>query len=140
VATLAFANRVNFNVHAKHQFYTDRLCPSASDVKNRGITPRAACDSGNWGKTDSDGGLLYPTFAKAFSQGKDPNKDRFSGNRLMLGGSLEVAIDRYFSTYVLVDFLPGQYTARAAFRDDVNGIMFDRDQLFYISAGGTLKL
>jgi hypothetical protein len=134
VATLAFANRVNFNVHAKYQFYTDRLCPSASDQSNRGIDERAACK--DWNQLDGDK-YRYPSFG---SKGKDPETNRFSGNRFMLGGSLEVAIDRYFSTYVLVDFLPGQYTARAAFKDDVNGIMFDRDQLFYISAGGTLKL
>lgn len=142
VATLAFANRVNFNVHLKHQFYTDRLCPTASDVKNRDITPRAACRMENWTDTNASGSeYTYATFKTAFDRdGKDPNKDRFSGQRLMLGGSLEVAIDRYLSTYVLVDFLPGQYDGRAAFKGDVNGIMFKRDPLFYITAGATLKL
>ena len=125
VATLSFANRVNFNVHAKYQFYTDQLCPTASDVNNRGITPRDACVK--W--------TNIPAF-----KGKDPQTNRSSGNRFMLGGSLEVAIDRYFSTYVTVDFLPGQYNGRAAFKNDVNSIMFDRDQLFYLGAGGTLKL
>lgn len=125
VATLAFANRVNFNVHAKYQFYTDQLCPTASDVKNRGITPRDACIK--W--------MTIPAFKNG-----DPQTNRSSGNRFMLGGSLEVAIDRYFSTYITVDFLPGQYNGRAAFKNDVNSIMFDRDQLFYLGAGGTLKL
>ncbi|MDX2021530.1 MAG: PEGA domain-containing protein [Deltaproteobacteria bacterium] len=138
VATLSFADRVNFTVHAKYQYYTDKLCPSAGEVR-RGVEPREACM--DWTNTTNpvvDGKLKNSLFQQ-WNQ-KDPGANRYSGNRLFVGGALEVAVDRYFSGYVTVDFLPGQFEGRKAFKDFSNSLMFERDPLFYLTAGLTLKL
>lgn len=127
VATLSFANRVNFSMHAHYQFYSDRLCPSSTDINRRDVTPRDACV--NW------------TMVRSFQRdNENPRDNRFSGHRFFLGGSLEVAIDRYVSAFAMVDFLPGQFEGRLAFRDDVNSVMFKSDQLVYALMGATLKL
>jgi hypothetical protein len=125
IASLSFNNIVTFSVHSFYQLYSDQVCPTKSATEKRDVQPRQECL--DW-------------MAWRFSGRKDPVENRFTASRVFLGGSLEVAIDRYFSVFAVLNFLPFQYKSRAAFRDEVNSIMFEQDSLAYGMLGGTLKL
>ena len=127
LATMSFSNIVHFTVDASLQYYSDRLCPSSDDI-SRDVEPREVCRE--WDTSDNN----------QIFDGRNPEKNRFSDMRFLVGGALEVVINRYFSAWVKLDFLPGQFNGRAAYKDKVNSALFERDQLVYTMAGATIKL
>ncbi len=122
-ASLSFNDIVTFTGHARLSYWNDRLCPSPQD-KSRGVDPRGAC-------TDYKN---VPGFA-----GKDPEVSRFADYRFYVGGSLEVAINRLMTAFLMMEFLPFQYDERLAFTDTINSVQLDNDPLAYGMAGVTFK-
>jgi len=127
IVTLSFADRVNLSLHGKYQYYSDRLCPDRESLNTGRQTLSGNC-------LDADNGDL-----RNFG-GTNPIESRFDGGRLLAGGSVEIAIDRYLSAWFTIDSLVAPKTGRRAFRRLANRTMFKRDTFNYLAAGLSLKM
>jgi len=128
VASLSFSDVATVSASARWSLWTDRFCPSAVEVTN-GVGQEDYCkeDAVNAAK----GQAIF---------GTDPNGKRFSGQRLYIGFAATAALDRLTSVFIQVEFVPGLApSSRDAFRGQVNGALFDKDPLFYGTAGLSLK-
>ena len=128
VASLSFSDVATVSASARWSLWTDRFCPSAVEVAN-GVGQEDYCkeDAVNAAK----GQAIF---------GTDPNGKRFSGQRLYIGFAATAAVDRLTSVFIQVEFVPGLApSSRDAFRGQVNGALFDKDPLFYGTAGLSLK-
>jgi hypothetical protein len=129
IASLGFNDVATVSATLRWSLWTDKFCPSATQVSN-GIKPEAYCGTG-------PGSYDMNLFAK------DPNTNRFGGNRLYLGLAVTAALDRYTSLFLQLEFLPApdtfNYDIRYAFDDRYNGAMLGHDPFYYGQAGVSLK-
>jgi hypothetical protein len=67
----------------------------------------------------------------------DP-RDRFTNTRFVLQGSVEIAILKYLSVFVMAEGVPGQ-SQRQQYRSIFDPAFTDNDFYFYFRVGATLK-
>jgi PEGA domain len=128
VASLSFSDVATVSASARWSLWTDRFCPSAVEVAN-GVGQEDYCKDD---AADAAKGMAI--------FGTNPNGKRFSGQRLYIGFAATAALDRLTSIFIQVEFVPGLApSSRDAFRGQVNGALFDKDPLFYGTAGLSLK-
>ena len=129
IVSLAFSDVAVVSGSVRYSGWTDRFCPSAVQVSN-GVGQEQYCK--DWGTSNTG-----PIFDK------NPNNNRFSGNRFYLGIGVTAALDRYMSLFLQLEFLPAPDTLspkpRYAFTDAVNSAMFEKDTYFYGTAGVSLS-
>jgi hypothetical protein len=127
IASLGFNDVATVSATLRWSLWTDKFCPSATQVSN-GIKPEQYCK--DW----AAGSDLFP---------KDPNTNRFGGNRLYLGLAVTAALDRYTSLFLQLEFLPApdtfNYDIRYSFDDRYNGAMLAHDPFYYGQVGVSLK-
>jgi hypothetical protein len=132
VASLAFSDVATVNGSVRYSVWSDKFCPSATQVSN-GVDQDAFCkDSAYW----------TPGPMQLFDA--DPNSNRFSGQRLYFGIGLTAAIDRFTSFFIQIEGLPFadqlSYKPRLAFMDAYNGALIAKnDHFVYGMAGISLK-
>jgi hypothetical protein len=131
IASLGFNDVATVSATLRWSLWTDKFCPSVTQQQN-GIKPEKYCGTAGAGDYDKN---LFPT--------KDPNSNRFGGNRLYLGLSVTAALDRYTSLFLQLEFLPApdtfNYDIRYAFDDRYNGAMLAHDPFYYGQVGISLK-
>ena len=130
VASLSFADIATFSIDLRFSAWTDQFCPSPDQLAN-GVGQDEICKEANWPAITEFGN-------------KNPAGERFGGSRLYAGLATVFAIDRRFSVFLKLDFLPGAGfitfpKPRLAYEDKFNSAMFEHDPLYYGSAGVTLK-
>jgi hypothetical protein len=130
VASLAFGDIATFSIDLRLSGWSDQMCPSAEQIAN-GVGQDDLCKDGMW--------QTVPEFG-----GKDPGSNRYGGWRLYSGLAVNFAIDRRFSVFLKLDFLPGAgiiafYKPRLAYEDKFNSVMFEHDPFYYGTAGITMK-
>jgi hypothetical protein len=130
IASLAFADVATVSATLRWSLWTDKFCPSSAQESN-GVKAEAYCGTagaGDWDKT------LFP---------KDPNTNRFGGNRIYLGIGATAALDRYTSLFLQLEVLPApdtfSYEERYAFDNKYNGVMPGKDPFYYGQVGISLK-
>jgi hypothetical protein len=128
IASLAFSDVATVSATARFSAWTDRFCPTATQVMN-GVGQEDYCkDATKWGA------IFGP---------ENPNTQRFSGKRLYLGIGATAALDRYTSVFLHLEFLPAPDTfsppPRLAFTDAVNSAMPQKDPFIYGTIGISLK-
>jgi hypothetical protein len=132
VASLAFSDVATVNGSIRYSVWSDKFCPSSTQVSN-GVDQDAFCkDSAYW----------TPGPMQLFDA--DPNSNRFSGQRLYFGIGLTAAIDRFTSFFIQIEGLPFadqlSYKPRLAFMDAYNGALIAKnDHFVYGMAGISLK-
>jgi hypothetical protein len=133
IASLAFSDVATVNGSIRYSAWTDKFCPSPTQVSN-GVDQDAFCkDMGYW--TPGNPMQLFD---------QDPNNNRFSGQRLYFGIGITAAIDRFTSFFLQVEGLPFadqlSYKPRLAFMDAYNGALIAKnDHFVYGMAGISLK-
>jgi hypothetical protein len=135
IASLAFSDVATVSATVRWSLWTDKFCPSAAQVQN-GIKPEQYClDYG-------DQTAMGHAAAQALFE-KDPNNNRFGGNRVYLGIGATAALDRYTSLFLQLEFLPApdtfSYDIRKQFDSRYNGAMLGHDPFYYGSIGVSLK-
>ncbi|HVZ72301.1 MAG TPA: PEGA domain-containing protein [Polyangia bacterium] len=132
IISLAFSNVATVSASARWSLWTDRFCPSATEVQ-AGVGFSDFCK-------DPASGVAKDPAANASIFGTGPDDRRFSGQRLLIGFAAVAAIDRLTSVFLHIEFLPELAPAgRPAFTHQVNGALFDKDTLVYGTAGVELK-
>ncbi|HEX4406158.1 MAG TPA: PEGA domain-containing protein [Polyangia bacterium] len=130
VASLAFSDVATVSATVRYSGWTDKFCPSAAQRSN-GVNAEEYCGDAT--------GAGYNTML--FD--KDPNTNRFGGNRLYLGIGATAALDRFTSLFIQIEFLPAPDTLspepRKAFDDKYNGAMPGKDPFIYGMGGLSLK-
>jgi hypothetical protein len=129
IASLAFSDVATVNGSMRYSIWSDKFCPSATQVSN-GVDQDTFC-------TD-------PTTRMALFGDTDPNSNRFSGQRLYFGLGVTAAIDRFTSFFFQIEGLPFadqlSYKPRLAFMDAYNGALIAKnDHFVYGMAGISLK-
>ena len=128
IASLAFADVATVSATVRFSAWTDRFCPSTTQVAN-GVSQEPYC---------TDVSKAQQIFGNT-----DPNTNRFSGKRVYLGIGASAAIDRYTSFFLQLEFLPAPDTLspspRPAFEGAVDGTMLSKDTFIYGLVGFSLK-
>jgi hypothetical protein len=131
IASLAFSDVATVSATVRWSLWTDKFCPSATQVSN-GVKPEQYC-------TDWTAGVQKAR--DLFN--KDPNTNRFGDNRVYLGIGATAALDRYTSLFLQLEFLPApdqfSYDIRPAFDSRYNGAMLGKDPFYYGQVGISLK-
>jgi hypothetical protein len=131
IASLAFSDIATVSATVRWSLWTDKFCPSNAQ-KSNGVTPEQYCVDWTAGKQEA---------LDLFN--KDPNTNRFGGNRLYLGIGATASLDRYTSVFLQLEILPApdtfSYETRQAFDHRYNGAMLGKDPMFYGTAGLSLK-
>jgi hypothetical protein len=130
IASLAFSDVATVSATVRYSGWTDKFCPSAAQRSN-GVNAEAYCGDATGAGYNMD---LFD---------KDPNTNRFGGNRLYLGIGATAALDRFTSLFLQIEFLPAPDTLspapRMAFEDKYNGAMPGKDPFIYGMGGLSLK-
>ncbi|HEY2731164.1 MAG TPA: PEGA domain-containing protein [Polyangia bacterium] len=131
IASLAFSDVATVSATVRYSGWTDRFCPSAAQVAN-GVTPEQYCK--DWTAGNPSATALFD---------KDPNNNRFGGNRFYLGIGATAALDRYTSLFLQLELIPAPDTfspePRKSFDSRYNGAMLGKDPFIYGAAGVSLK-
>jgi hypothetical protein len=132
VASLAFSDVATVNGSIRYSAWTDKFCPSSTQVSN-GVEQDTFC-------TDP----MYYTPGPAQLFDKNPNENRFGGQRIYFGIGVTAAIDRFTSFFLQIEGLPFadqlSYKPRLAFMDAYNGALIAKnDHFVYGMAGISLK-
>jgi hypothetical protein len=134
IGSLAFGGVATVNGTMRYSAWTDKFCPSGTQISN-GVEPEPFCtDPAYW--TSGSGMQLF---------NRSPaNAERFGGHRLYFGIGVTAAIDRFMSFFFQLEFLPFpdrfSYEQRMAFSGRYNGALFaDNDHFAYGMAGISLK-
>ena len=132
IASLAFSDVATVNGSIRYSAWTDKFCPSATQVSN-GVDQDTFCMD-----------PMYWTAGPMQLFDKDPNSNRFSGQRLYFGIGITAAIDRFTSFFLQIEGLPFadqlSYKPRLAFMDAYNGALIAKnDHFVYGMAGISLK-
>jgi hypothetical protein len=131
IASLAFSDIATVSATVRWSLWTDKFCPSTAQVSN-GVKPEQFCT--DWTNN-------VPAARDLFD--KDPNSNRFSGNRVYLGVGATASLDRYTSLFLQLEFLPApdtfSYDIRPAFDSRYNGAMLGHDPFYYGQVGISLK-
>jgi hypothetical protein len=154
--SLVAGDWVRFTVHPYLQVYTDKNCPSYSDLQGDGMnqTPAAApsqlvppstqpnqyegevCEARD-GMMGANGQMLPQNLeAQMITVGQDP-RTRFVGARLMLQGVLEISVTEHANIFFIIEGDPiGQ---RAALTAKYSSIFPSTDAQIYGRFGFTIK-
>jgi hypothetical protein len=132
IASLAFSDVATVNGSIRYSLWSDKFCPSGTQRGN-GVDADMFCDSD-----------VYWTSGPMQLFDKDPNGNRFSGQRLYFGIGVTAAIDRFTSFFFQIEGLPFadqlSYKPRLAFMDAYNGALIAKnDHFVYGMAGIALK-
>ena len=134
IASLAFGGVATVNGTMRYSAWTDKFCPSPTQVGN-GVEQEAFCtDPAYW--TPGSGMQLFDR--------SPANAERFGGGRLYFGLGITAAIDRFMSFFFQLEFLPFpdrfSYEQRPAFAGRYNSaLLADNDHFLYGMAGLSLK-
>jgi hypothetical protein len=157
IATLAAGQYVHINFKPYLDVWSDRLCPSVADIKDDdgqtgtmagGTIPpgsgqlykgdtRHACKE-YVTRTDTSYTIPGDMMVASVPFGQADPRDRFVGARFMLQLSLEAALTRSISVWVLIEGAPGQ-AQRMTYNSMFNALFFDNDFPLYGRAGITGK-
>ena len=133
IASLAFSDVATVNGSIRYSAWTDKFCPSGTQRSN-GVDADTFCND-----------MAYWTAGSSMQLfDKDPNANRFSGQRLYFGIGITAAIDRFTSFFLQIEGLPFadqlSYKPRIAFMDAYNGALIAKtDHFVYGMAGISLK-
>jgi len=134
IGSLAFGGVATVNGTMRYSAWTDKFCPSPTQIGN-GVEQEAFCtDPAYW--TPGSGMQLFDR--------SPANAERFGGGRLYFGLGITAAIDRFMSFFFQLEFLPFpdrfSYEQRPAFAGKYNSaLLADNDHFLYGMAGITLK-
>ena len=138
--TLLFGDLVRFTAHPYLQVYSDRNCPTESDIMNDpslskpGQGEQAACSTmkdgaGKWTFIDKTSGSMY-------NIGQNP-RDRFVGARFFLQAVLEIAVAENVNIFLLFEGDP--VGERQSLTAKFSSIFPDHDPEIYGRVGVTFK-
>jgi hypothetical protein len=123
VVSLAFSNVATVSASARWSLWSDRFCPSQTEV-DAGVGQQDYCKDGTKGDLFGGGNVSR----------------RFNGQRLYIGFAATAAIDRLMSVFAQIEFLPELAPpGRPAFQGKISGTLADKDTLVYGTAGVSLK-
>jgi len=133
IASLAFSDVATVNGSIRYSLWSDKFCPTATQRGN-GVDADMFCDDPSTWSASNPNALFD----------KDPNNNRFSGQRLYFGIGITAAIDRFTSFFLQIEGLPFadqlSYKPRIAFMDAYNGALIAKnDHFVYGMAGISLK-
>jgi hypothetical protein len=131
IVSLAFSDIATVSATVRWSAWTEKFCPTTAQISN-GVTAEQYCKDWTAG---------VPSAKALFD--KDPNSNRFGGNRVYLGFGATAALDRYTSLFLQVEFLPApdtfSYDIRKGFDNRYNGVLLGHDPFYYGMAGFSLK-
>lgn len=135
IASLTFLDKVTFSAFAQLSYWTDKFCPSYADIDN-GTTPRDFCKQA----MPEYNAAGYQAARDQYFGGESPTSYRDSGARFYAGLTLDVALDRKTTLFVMFQGAPFYpYHDRKAFTDAYNSVMAKNDPVIYGNAGLTFK-
>jgi len=147
--SLLFGDIVRFTAHPYLQVYTDKNCPSLSDVKgdvdsegkaveqsSTYTSERDVCHARDGTRTGNANDLPLPVGEAPFKVNQDP-RERFAGARFMLQAVLEIAVSTNVNIFLMFEGDPvGQ---RQAFSKNYSPLFPSQDPQIYGRAGVTFK-
>ena len=151
IATLSAGQYVKINFKPYLNAWSDRLCPSVSDIKDDdaqsgkmpGMGPlsmgdsRARCHEYSM-RADTTYAIPTDRMVMTTAFGQPDPRERFVGARFMLQASLEIALSKGLSLWVLVEGAPGQ-DQRMQFNTKFNAWFPENDFPLYGRLGITGK-
>jgi hypothetical protein len=147
--SLLFGDIVRFTAHPYLQVYTDKNCPSISDIngdaKSEGkavaqsstyTSEQGACEARDGMRTNNPDDLPLPTGGPRATVNQDP-RERFAGARFMLQGVLEIAVSNNVNIFAIFEGDPvGQ---RQALTKKFSSLFPNQDPQIYGRLGITFK-